>query len=185
MGKSLTKEQQYMIVGLVVLIGCLYAYWNYLLNPTMQKIVEQEKKHKSLVSQIEKAKRQAKRLPALKNQSEKLERDLAKLEKQLPKGTDMPNILRTITREAMRENLEFSKIAPAGNKRRTYFESIPFSLAISGGLHSVVRFLAAMGQQERIFQASDLKLRPGGKSIDGGKTNLKIDLKLETYAYRG
>lgn len=184
MGKNMTKQQQYVVVGVVFLILGLWGYWNYLLNPVMVKITKNEAKYRDLVGQIEKAKRQARRLPALKNQKEKLELELKDMERQLPKGKDMPNILRTITREALRENLDFKSVFPEKTRRKQYFESIPFKLQMTGNLHSFIRFLASLGQQERIFSAGKLDLRPV-RAGDSGVIDLNINVMLETYAYNG
>ena len=184
MGKNLTKEQQYLIVAVIGLCLGLYFYWSYLLKPTSEKISSQAKKLADLKNQVQQAERQAKRLPALKSEYDTLQKELAGIERQLPKDRDMPNIIRTITREALRENLEFAKVVPNNVERQEYFEKLPFSLEMKGSLHSLARFLAALGQQERIFGAGDLTLRPGTTAIDG-QVGLTITLTLETYAYQG
>jgi len=187
MAISLTKQQQQILVIAVMIIGGGgYGYWNYLLKPTLISIEQNEKKHKDLVAKIEKSRRQARRLPALQNQVEKLRTELAELEKQLPTDKNIPDIIRTLTREALIQELEFkSMIPPKSPIKKQYFEIIPFKLRLSGTLSSLARFLSSLGQQERIFKASNIKLNP--LSTDPGIRGipLSISLTIETYAYSG
>ncbi|OVE77256.1 hypothetical protein BVX98_03200 [bacterium F11] len=186
MGKNLTKEQQVMLVIVVCIIGGIYFYWAKLLKPTRETINTREQKLAGLVKKIEQAEMQSRRLPALRNELEKLQTELSSLEKQLPRDKDLPNIIRTLTTEAIRENLEFSNVNPGKPAGQQYFEIIPFNISFEGSIHGLARFLASLGQQERIFKASNITLSPkgGGIAIDGGQL-LSIKLNIETYAYKG
>lgn len=184
MASKMSQQQQMMVAAALVVVGGLYGYWNYLLKPTMDKIEKNQATYKELTEKIERAERQARRLPALQSELAKLETDLASMEKQLPKDKDLPNILRTLTREALQENLIFSKLAPKPAQRQQYFEIIPFDVQFQGSLHSLARFLASLGQQDRIFQAANINLQPTGGG-DLGQTLLNISLAIQTYAYAG
>ncbi len=187
MGK-LTKQQQQLIAAVFIFVlGGGYVYWNYLLKPTLEKIRVSKDKHAELLSKIETAERQARRLPALQNELALLQTDLSSLEKQLPKDKDMPNILRTLTKEAVQENLQFTSLAPKTPLKQQYFEILPFDVQFTGTLHSLARFLASLGQQDRIFQAQNIQLSPGSGSgpESNGLNNLNIKLTIQTYAYAG
>lgn len=185
MASKMSQQQQMMAVAVIVVIGGLYVYWNYLLKPTLDKIKTEQTTYQELVTKIETAERQARRLPVLQSELAKLQTDLAAMEKQLPKDKDLPNILRTFTREALQENLQFSKLAPKPAQRQQYFEIIPFDVQFVGTLHAFARFLASLGQQDRIFQASNISLSPAANTGETGVTNLNITLSLQTYAYAG
>ncbi|MCG3203906.1 MAG: hypothetical protein KCHDKBKB_00583 [Elusimicrobia bacterium] len=187
MGK-LTKQQQNLIVMLVLFIGGGgYVYWNYMLKPALQNIATRKEKYAELVSKIETAERQARRLPALQNELAKLEADLINLEKQLPKDKDVPNILRILTREAIQEGLQFMRLAPKPLNKQEFFEIIPFDLQFTGTVHALARFLTSLGQQDRIFQAQNISLTPGGgtQGEQQGVVNLNMNLTIQTYSYAG
>lgn len=182
----MTKQQQILILVLFLAGGGIFGYFNYLLNPTLAQIKERESKLADLTKKIEEAQRVAKRLPALTAEKERLEIELAALEKQLPTDKDVPSIIRTLTREALQENLEFNRLVPSGAQRRTYFEIIPFDVQFTCTLHSLARFLAALGQQERIFQVQNITLRPtGGNFEKTGIVTLTATFVIQTYAYIG
>ena len=157
-----------------------------MLKPTLSDINTRETKYKDLIAKIETAERQARRLPALQNELAALQVELSSLEKQLPKDKDVPNIIRTLTREALQEGLTFSRLSPKAAARQQYFDIIPFDLSFTGTLHSFARFLASLGQQDRIFQAQNITLSPSGVQSDTqGFTILNIQLTIQTYAYSG
>jgi type IV pilus assembly protein PilO len=186
MASKMNQQQQMMVVASLIIVGGLYVYWTYLLKPTMDKIKTQQQTYQELVQKIETAERQARRLPVLQQELAKLQGDLSQMEKQLPKDKDLPNILRTLTREAVQEDLAFARLAPKPPQRQQYFEIIPFDVQFTGTLHSLARFLASLGQQDRIFQASNISLSPAGANTENsGVTNLNINLSIQTYAYAG
>jgi len=186
MGK-LTKQQQQMIAMVAAfLLGGGYFYWNFMLKPTLDNIKVREEKYHDLLAKIETAERQARRLPALQNELAKLQVDLASLEKQLPKDKDVPNIIRILTREALQQGLQFMRLGPKPLSKQQFFEIIPFDVQFTGTMHSLARFLASLGQQDRIFQAQNITLVPAGSQSDlQGVVNLSITLTIQTYSYAG
>jgi len=185
MGK-LTKQQQTLIAAVAGFAFFLYAYFTYLLNPTLADIKTKQASLQDLTQKIENAERQARRLPALMAEKEQLEKDLVRLEGQLPRDQDRPNILRALTREAIQENLDFERIVPKTVEPREFFQVIPFEITFVGNLHGLARFLASLGQQDRIFQAQNIQLTPRGSITDGGGLiPLSITLVIQTYAYSG
>jgi Tfp pilus assembly protein PilO len=186
MAVKLSQKQQQTIVLIVMLVvGGGWAYWNYMLKPTFSEIKEKKSRLEKLKNDIAKAERQARRLPALKHEKEKLSQELEKLEKQLPRGKDVPNIIRTISREAIQENLIFQSLDPQANTQRNFFEIIPFKISMKGELNSLVRFLSSLGQGERIFKAENFTFAPIGSSEEMGIMQLNIGFTLLTYAYTG
>jgi len=185
MAGKMTQQQQTMVVAMLFSAFVLYGYWNYLLKPTNQRIERDTATYADLRAKIETAERQSRRLPALQNELARLQVELAAMESQLPKDKDLPNILRTLTREAQQQELVFSRLAPKPSQKQQYFEIIPFDATFTGSLHSLARFLASLGQQERIFSAQNITLSPAGASSDTGVANLNITLTIQTYAYAG
>ncbi len=186
MANKLTQQQQTIVAAAFFALGGLYVYWNYLLKPELSKIETQTVTYNDLKAKIETAERQARRLPALQNELAKLQVELAAMETQLPKDKDLPNILRTLAKEAQQEELTFTHLSPKGSQKQQYFEIFAFDAGFTGTLHSLARFLASLGQQDRIFSASNITLSPGGGATsETGVANLNITLTIQTYAYAG
>ncbi len=186
MGKLTKQQQQTIVLAAIFLVGGGYFYWNFMLKPTMENIRVREEKYRELVEKIQTAERQARRLPALQNELAKLEVELASLEKQLPKDKDVPNIIRILTREAIQQGLIFVRLAPKPANKQQFFEIIPFDVQFQGTMHALAKFLASLGQQERIFQAQNISLSPAsGTQGEQGVVNLNINLSIQTYSYAG
>lgn len=182
--KLTQKQQQIIVLAVIFVFGFFYVYWTYLLKPTLADIKEKREKLSGLEQKIVSAEKQARRLPALKNEKEKLTIELARLEKQLPREKDTPNIIRTLTREALQENLEFVQLRPKPNENKNFFEIIPFDLQMKGTLNQLARFLASLGQSDRIFKAENFTLAPIGNE-ESSQILLNISYTLKTYAFTG
>jgi len=183
---NLNKQQQQMIAFAIILVVGLYFYWGKMLKPTLADIKQSRIKYEDLYAKAENARLQAVRLPALQSELEKLRTELRDLEKQLPTDKDLPSIIRIITREAQQENIDFARMTPKDHARQNFFEVIPFDLQLTGSLHSLARFLASLGQQDRIFQAQNIRLQPLGQVNElAGMIILNITLSIQTYAYSG
>jgi len=182
---NLTQKQIQVIVGVALaVVGGGYFYFKLLLLPQMEAIKANTQKFQELKEQIATAEREARRLPALKDERERLNTELLRLEKQLPKDKDVPNIIRILTREALQESLEFIQFVPKPNQKNQFFEIVPFDLQMAGTLSNLARFFSSLGQHERIFKFQNVKLSPRS-SDEGGLTMLSISFSVETYAYTG
>lgn len=175
-----------MIALAIAFIVGVYFYYVKLIKPTLAEIKTNKATYEDLSVKAENARLQAVRLPALQSELEKLRVELKEMEKQLPTDKDIPNIIRTLTREAQQENIEFVRMTPKDPTRQKFFDIIPFDIQFTGTLHNLARFLSSLGQQDRIFQAQNIKLQPIGSVAEGGGiVNLNITLIIQTYAYSG
>jgi len=182
--KMSQKQIQLIAVAALIVIGGGYVYWNYFLKPEFNSIRDNTVKLNDLKQKIESAEREARRLPALKDERERLTTELSRLEKQLPKDKDVPNIIRALTREALQESLDFRQFAPKATVQKQYFAVVPFDIQMSGSLSALARFFTSLGQNERIFKFQNVKLTPRSGD-ESGMTFLNISFSVETYAYTG
>lgn len=182
---KMTKDQQILVVVAFGFIVFCYFYWGNFLKPTMSVINEREKKLQELTQRVQSAEMESRRLPQLQADLADLQSKLTLLEKQLPTEKDFPGILRLVTKEVTKENLELNSLTPVDPKREQYFDVLSFDMALTGSLHNFVRFMTSMGQQERIFQFERVNFSLGGNKADSGLIFLNITFTLKTYAYVG
>jgi type IV pilus assembly protein PilO len=182
MALSKQQQQQLAIVSMVA-VGFLYVYWSYLLKPTNQKIVELDKKVADVLSQVETMKRTANRLPALQRQYDDLVAEVGKTEKRLPKEKNLEEVLRIVTEQAIKHKVSVLSFSPGGEKPQAYFIEIPVTLAVSGDFNSLGRFLASLGQQERILGSRDLRLTYS-PNVKKGQT-VTGSFNLLAYTFKG
>lgn len=184
--EKLTKEQQQLFGGLAVLIiGGGFVFWNYLLGPSLKSINEKKNQLSDLEAKVARAEQQANRLPALQSELEKLKTELSSLESQLPRAKDMPGILRILSKNAQQENVNFSSLRPLDPKKDQYFDILEFDVQVVSPLHSFIRFVSALAQEDRIFQVEQVKFSPNSSTgdLNLGSPQLNISFSLKTYAY--
>ncbi|MBL0350839.1 MAG: type 4a pilus biogenesis protein PilO [Elusimicrobia bacterium] len=156
---ALNKDQQQKILlGVVVVVTFCYVYFKYLLAPTRASIAETETQLQSVLQRVDSLKMTASRLPQLRKQTEELDLQVAKVEKRLPRTRNLEDIIRIVTELAKKNGVSFSSFSPAGESSQTYYTEVPFTLNVTGTMHSIGKFLSVIGQQERIFSAKNLNI---------------------------
>jgi Tfp pilus assembly protein PilO len=181
---ALSKEQRNQLFLLVIaLAGFPIVWWNYLMKPTLDSIRDKRRDNQEIEEKVETMKRTAARLGALEKEKDTLLAEVSKAEKKLPKQRNIQEVYRVLMEEAQREKVAVASFAPEGERAQNYFVEIPFGVSYAGNFHSVARFLAAMGQQERIMAARNLSMRVSlnaqkGQTMSGSFT-------LIAYIFKG
>jgi type IV pilus assembly protein PilO len=157
MALSKQQQQQVMLVAMVV-GGFGYVYWNYMLMPTNKKIAELTAKVNDVLGQVETMKRTANRLPALQREYDSLVTEVGETEKRLPKQRNLEEVLRIVTEHATKSKVTVTTFSPGSDKPQNYFVEFPISLSVQGSFHTLGKFMAVLGQQERILASRNIAL---------------------------
>lgn len=167
-----------IFVSTVVILVVLFVWLIYM--PKTAEI-------KSLRAQIDKLENQLSRAKATARNLEKLERDLAKAQgdlqyalRLLPTTSEIPNLLKSITKLGNDSNLEFLLFSPQKEVSREYFVEIPVSIEVRGGYHDVALFFDKVGKLDRIVNVVDVSMTP----IEAMGTMLKTSCKAVTYRFK-
>jgi type IV pilus assembly protein PilO len=181
---ALSKEQRNQVFLLVIaLVGFPIVWWNYLMKPTLDSIKEKRRDNQEIEEKVETMKRTAARLGALEKEKDTLLAEVSKAEKKLPKQRNIQEVYRVLMEEAEREKVAIGTFTPEQEKAQEYFVEIPFGVSYSGNFHSVAKFLAAMGQQERIMAARNLSMR-AAMNAQKGQT-MSGNFTLVAYIFKG
>lgn len=182
---ALSKQQQQQVVLAVMLVaGFGYVYWNYMLSPANKKIAELNTNLTEVLDKVETMKRTANRLPALQKEYEGLLAEVGKSEKRLPKEKNLQEVLRLVTEHSLRQQITVRSFTPGAEVPQNYFVEVPVVMSVSGQFHTLGKFLALMGQQERILSAKNLSLSVAPL---GNKKNDTIQgtFTLLAYIFKG
>jgi len=173
-----------LAVGCLVLFGMIvYAYWSFVYSPLQQQIVADRQTVKQLQLELAAAQARASQLGAIQAEMASLQVEVAELEKQLPKGRELPALLRLFTHRAETYGLTLTSIAPQKPISKGLYDEILYSINLSTNFHSLGRFLTAMGKGERLFATRDLALNPISNKADPSKT-VNATFKLVSFKYR-
>jgi type IV pilus assembly protein PilO len=181
---AMSQEQQKQILFAVVLVvGFPYVWWTYLMSPTLGKINVTQQDNRRLEDELESLKRTAARLNALEKERDALLVEVGKAEKKLPKQRNLEEIIRTVTEQSIRQKIFINTFSPEGERPQNYFVEIPFGISFTANFNSLGRFLAVLGQQERIMAARNVSLSftanpQRGHTVSG-------TFSLLTYIFKG
>ena len=142
---------------------------------------------RTLKTEIDKLEKQLTLAKARARNLEKLEKDLAKAQgdlqfalRLLPTTSEIPNLLKSITKLGNDSNLEFLLFSPQREVARDFFVEIPVSIEVKGAYHDVALFFDKVGKLDRIVNVIDASMVPV-KSMD---TMLKTNCKAVTYRFK-
>ena len=179
---KLTKQQQQYLVAGVVMLGAIgYCYVTFFWLPISEQIADVEKKTKEVEDKIEKAQRQAARLPRLQAELEELNKQAAESERRLPKKKSVPDILVTVSELADKYHVVLLNFTPGGQATKQFFNELSYPISVKGTFHNVGKFLAAISLEERIFNVQNVVY--GDASGDMGE--MTVTFTLLSYQYKG
>lgn len=181
---KLTKEQQQMIVAIVLFAGAGgYSYWTYFWVPISEKIKVVKGKIESTDREIASARQTAARLPQLRAQIQELQEKAEAVEKKLPKTKELPTLIDTLSGVARQYNLTIMNFSPGGTSVKDYFIELQYGMTIRGNYHNLAKFLTALATQERILQTRGLSLSPVSGST--GSETVTAQFTLLAFQYKG
>lgn len=168
-----------IIVGTVVLLGGLFAYFVYI--PKTEEIDKTNKRITRLNRRLNRAKMRSKKLPKLNAERALRDTQYEEALRLLPNKKEIPNLLRKVTELGNDAKLEFRIFVPKrGRRRKLYFE-IPVAIEVRGGYHNVAVFFDKIGHMKRIMNIKNVSMRP----VKPRSTNLITKCTAVTYRLRG
>lgn len=156
---AMNQEQQKQLAMAVIAAGLFgYVYFARLLKPVQEEILKKESELVTVNSRIDGLRATANQRDQLLKRVEDLKVQVAAVEKRLPRDRNLQDIIRIVSDLAAKNGVRYSSFSPMGEQPSQLFMEIPFGMNISGSVLSVAKFLAALGQQERILSARNLSL---------------------------
>jgi len=114
----------------------------------------------------------------------RLEADLTKAQsdlkiaiKLLPTTSEIPSLLKSITKLGNDSNLEFLLFSPEKQVPKEFYIEIPVSIEVLGSYHDVAIFFDKVGKLDRIVNVVNVNMIP----IKELSTTLKTSCKATTY----
>ncbi len=167
-----------IFAGTVVLIVGLYIWLVYIPKAGEIKTIKSELE--ILERNIRVAMIKAKNLKRLEADLVKAQGDLKVAIKLLPTTSEIPSLLKNITKLGNDSNLEFLLFSPKKQVSKEFYVEIPVSIELLGSYHDVAIFFDKVGKLDRIVNVVDLNMIPT-KELS---TTLKTSCKATTYRFK-
>jgi type IV pilus assembly protein PilO len=159
-----------LATALVLCGGIVYSYWKIVLTPIQKSLADETRKMDDLKQKLSLARTRANQLSSIQAEMSALQVDVAELEKLLPKGRELPSLLRLFTHRAETNGLSVTSFRPSNPVAKGLYDEVPYDITAVSSFHNIGHFLTAMGKGDRLFAARNLALTVGGSKTDPSKT---------------
>ncbi|MDT8341843.1 MAG: type 4a pilus biogenesis protein PilO [Longimicrobiales bacterium] len=175
-------RQRNALLALVVAAVAFYGFWEYWRAPAQEALVASQERLERLESQNSAARVRALQKERLEQQAAVYERYVRRLESLVPAAEEVPALLRDITAEARRLNVDLNLIEPQGEEQGAYYARTAYTMRVIGEYHDVGRFLTTVASLPRIITPVNVTMQPYRDTdflqYDAG---VVVDFEIETY----
>lgn len=165
-----------------ILLICLVMWgagYYFLLKDKKVELESLEQKEVELKKTFETKQAKAVNLEAYKAQLAEMKVMFASMLEQLPRKSEVPELLVDVTRTGLINGLEFELFQPQGERPIDFYAELPIQMTVTGNYHQFGQFVSGLASLPRIVTVHDLKLGP--LSEDTGK--MTMNLTAKTYRY--
>ncbi|UTW45176.1 type 4a pilus biogenesis protein PilO [bacterium SCSIO 12696] len=170
------KAVALLFVVLLVLGGTYYLY----ISDMNTKLASDVRKERQLKQDYKKKAFDAANLEALKTQMAELEESFNNLKSQLPKDTDIPNLVDEIYDAGRGSSGVVANVAMNPERDAELFIEQPMDVVVEGGYHDFGSFVSTISALSRIVTLHDFKIA----RVDENSGLLRMEIKAKTYRYK-
>ncbi len=184
------------VLMVLVVAMVLGAGYYFLISDQLDQLDTVEREEQTLRQEFIEKQRVAANLEAFRGQLKQMETDLEVLLRQLPTGTEMPDLLENVSNTGKKNGLEFELFKPEAEQPRDFYAAKPITIKAKGSYHQFGAFVSGVAALPRIVtlekatltSATAAKGAKSGSSGGGGKgatvnEPLIIEATLQTYRY--
>lgn len=164
-----------VLICIVVWAGGYY----FLLKDKQTELTKLEQKEVELKQIFEIKQAKAVNLEAYKEQLAEMRVMFSSMLEQLPKKSEVPDLLVDITRTGLINGLEFELFKPEGERPVDFYAELPIQMTVTGTYHQFGEFVSGVAALPRIVTLHDISMGPMNPAT--GKMTMNITAK--TYRY--
>ncbi len=177
------------VVVMAVVIGGGYYFFTSDQLARLETVTNEEQK---LRQEFVEKQRVAANLEAFRAQLTQMEADLAVMLRQLPTGTEMPDLLEDVSNTGKKHGLDFELFKPEAEQPRDFYAAKPITIKARATYHQFGTFVSGVAALSRIVTLENVTLTAldgkGDKGTTSGGAKGKADLvdiqaTLQTYRY--
>lgn len=117
-------------------------------------------------------------LEAYKEQMKEMEVSFASMLQQLPRKSEVADLLVDISRTGLVNGLEFELFKPEEERPIDFYIELPITMRVTGSYHQFAEFVSGIAALPRIVTLHNFKM--GSLTTDG---NMTMDVTAKTYRY--
>lgn len=175
-----------IIKTLAILLLCILVWgggYYFIIKDKQTELLGLEQKEQQLRNEFEVKTAKAVNLEAYKEQMVEMKIAFASMLKQLPRKSEVADLLIDISRTGLINGLQFELFKPEGERPIDFYAELPISMKVTGTYHQFGDFVSGIAALPRIVTLHNLTMAPLGK--DSGKMSLTITAKTYRYFDQG
>lgn len=159
-----------------VLIGLLYFVVFY--SDVDTDLTNARNKEKGLRTQLAEAEKSREEYQKDADEKTRREQQAREQKKILPDDPEMPAFLSTLQDVATVSGVNLMSWSPTEEVSEEFYAKVPMRLTLSGKFHQVVKFFHSVGQQDRIINIEDIRIKKTKVETD------EVDVECRATAFR-
>jgi type IV pilus assembly protein PilO len=153
-----------MIPAILLLLAA--AYWYTVYQPRQEEIARLEEQIAKTRRTIEKHRSVAAKYEEFRAKVGEVERKLQEALLQLPKRTEIPDLIRQISDLGVRTGLQISLLRPQPEQPKEFYAEVPITVNVVGPYHAVGQFFDALGHLARLVSVSNIQMTMKSKVLE-------------------
>mgnify|MGYP000323574025 CR=1 FL=1 len=168
------------IIAIVLVCVLVWAGgYYYIIKDKEIALAVAEKKELTLKQSLETKYAKAVNLEAYKKQMKEMKIVFSSMLQQLPRKSEVADLLIDISRSGLVNGLEFQLFKPGGENPVDFYAELPIQMKVVGSFHQFGEFVSAVASLPRIVTMHNLTLTPLGQDSD----QMTMDITAKTYRY--
>lgn len=178
-----------IVLVVLVIAAVLGAGYYFFTSDRLEELDRVTREEQQLRQEFIEKQRVAANLESFRAQLKQMEAELEVMLRQLPTGTEMPDLLEDVSNTGKRNGLDFELFKPEAEQPRDFYAAKPITIKAQGTYHQFGAFVSGVAALSRIVTLENATLTStSDKAAKGGKKagdaeSLSIQATLQTYRY--
>ncbi|HAO25421.1 MULTISPECIES: type 4a pilus biogenesis protein PilO [unclassified Methylophaga] len=177
------ESGEWPLVGKIVaaLLICAVIWgggYYFLIKDKRTELARLEQTETELRTSFEVKQSKAVNLEAYKEQMKEMEVSFASMLQQLPRKSEVADLLVDISRTGLVNGLEFELFKPEEERPIDFYIELPITMRVTGSYHQFAEFISGIAALPRIVTMHNFKMGP--LTANG---NMTMDITAKTYRY--
>ena len=184
-----------IVLVVLVIAAVLGAGYYFFTSDRLEELDRVTREEQQLRQEFIEKQRVAANLESFRAQLKQMEAELEVMLRQLPTGTEMPDLLEDVSNTGKRNGLDFELFKPEAEQPRDFYAAKPITIKAQGTYHQFGAFVSGVAALSRIVTLENATLASASasasasdKAAKGGKKasdaeSLSIQATLQTYRY--
>ena len=149
-----------VLVYVIVFVLVLVLGYVFDISAMRETYASGEQAQETLLQDFEQKVFKANNLDVYQKQLTDMEVSFGSLLKQLPKDTEVPELLEDVTHTGLGSGLEFDGITLGTEVSKEFYAELPISIKVHGDYHAFGAFISGVSALPRIVKLHDLQIAP-------------------------